>query len=181
MKVQTSRFGEIEISESDVISMPQGLIGFPELSRFVILEHDTGSPFKWLQAIDDGTIAFVIMSPLAFNPNYVADVSEDDVAPLDLQGADDAVVCVIATIPSDPKKMTANLKAPIIFNLQNKCGRQVILKESEFHTKHLIIEEMKKHAVQRNIIEEAQQMQPSKMDVPLTQDATSSENSSKNR
>jgi flagellar assembly factor FliW len=51
---------------------------------------------------------------------------------------------VIVTIPMDPKKMSANLKAPLVFNLNNKLGKQIILKDTQYQTKHFILEEMKK-------------------------------------
>lgn len=162
MKVQTSRFREIEVQESDVITLPEGLIGFPELVRYVILDHDTDSPFKWLQSIDDGTMAFVIISPLTFRPDYTVEVSEEEIATLKLENADDAVISVIVTIPMDPKKMSANLKAPLIFNLKNRMGKQVIVKDPQYHTKHFIMEEIKKYArkdLQNEIRSAAQQTQ----------------------
>ena len=58
IKVKTTRFSEIEVDEKDVIELPSGLIGFPELKSYVLLDHDKDSPFKWLQSLDDGAIAF---------------------------------------------------------------------------------------------------------------------------
>jgi flagellar assembly factor FliW len=146
LKCQTSRFGEIMVDENDIIQLPEGLIGFPELVRYVLLDHDSDSPFKWLQSVDDGNMAFVVISPLTFRPDYTVEVSEDEIAGLKLEKAEDAVVSVIVTIPSDPKKMSANLKAPLVFNLKNRCGKQVIVKDTQMQTKHFIMEEMKKFA-----------------------------------
>jgi flagellar assembly factor FliW len=146
LKFQTSRFGEIEVNEEDTIELPDGLIGFPELIKYVLLDHDSDSPFKWLQSLDDGNMAFVVISPLTFRPDYTAEVSEDEISGLKLSKPEDAVVSVIVTIPSDPKKMSANLKAPLIFNLRNRLGKQVILKDPQMLTKHYIMDEMKKFA-----------------------------------
>lgn len=162
MKVQTSRFREIEVQESDIITLPEGLVGFPELTHYVILDHDTDSPFKWLQSTDDGSMAFVIISPLTFRPDYTVEVSEEEIATLTLESADDAVISVIVTIPMDPKKMSANLKAPLIFNLKNRRGKQVIVKDAQYNTKHFIMEEIKKYArkdLQAEIRQSAQQTQ----------------------
>ena len=104
LKVQTSRFGEIEVDNADVITLPEGLVGFPELARYVLLDHDSDSPFKWLQSLDDGTMAFVVISPLTFRPDYTVEVTEEEIAILKLQSPDDAVISVIVTIPSDPQK-----------------------------------------------------------------------------
>lgn len=145
MKVNTSRFGEIEVNEEDLINMPEGIIGFPELNQFVLLDHDKDSPFKWLQAVSDAEMAFVVISPLAFRPDYMVEVSEEEVSLLRLTSAEHAVISVIVTIPMDPKKMSANLKAPLVFNLKNKIGKQVILKDTQYQTKHFIVDEMKRY------------------------------------
>ena len=159
MKVQTSRFGEIEVDDADIITLPEGLIGVPELVRYVLLDHDTDSPFKWLQSIDDGAMAFVVITPLTFRPDYTVEVTEEEIAVLKLENAEDAVISVIVTIPMDPKKMSANLKAPLVFNLNNRTGKQVIVKDAQYQTKHFIMEEIKKYAkkdVQADIRKTAQ-------------------------
>ncbi len=148
IKVKTTRFGEIDIDEKDVITLPAGIIGFPELKQYVLLDHDQDSPFKWLQALEDGAIAFVLINPLLFKPDYLVEVNEAEVADLGIEAEEDAVVSVIITMPSDPQKMTANLKAPVVFNLKNHKGRQIILNTSEYTTRHNIMEEMRKYQAQ---------------------------------
>lgn len=145
MKINTSRFGEIEVNEEDLINMPEGLIGFPELNQFILLDHDTDSPFKWLQSVGDPEMAFVVISPLSFRPDYLVEVTEEEVSNLKLVNSEQAVISVIVTIPMDPKKMSANLKAPLVFNLENKMGKQIILKDAQYQTKHFIMDEMKKY------------------------------------
>ena len=144
-KVKTTRFGEIEVDENETIELPHGLIGFPELKRFVLLDHDKDSPFKWLQSLEDGGIAFVLINPLLFKPDYSIEVTQAEVSDLDLKKEEDAVICAIITMPSNPKNMTANLKAPLIFNLQNRTGKQVILNTSQYNTRHNILDEMDKY------------------------------------
>jgi flagellar assembly factor FliW len=146
IKVQTTRFGEIEVKETDLLELPQGLIGFPELKRYVLLDHDKESPFKWLQSLDDGAIAFVLINPLLFKPDYTVEVTEAEVSDLELKAEEDAVISVIITIPTNPQNMTANLKAPLVFNLQNRRGKQLVLSNSSYTTRHNIMEEVKKQA-----------------------------------
>lgn len=145
LEVNTTRFGKVSVKEADVVELPQGLIGFPELKRYVLLDHDKESPFKWFQSLDDGAIAFVLINPLLFKPDYEVEVTESEVSGLALVNEEDAVISVIVTMPSNPQNMTANLKAPLIFNLQNRKGRQIILNDSQYTTRHNIMEEMKKH------------------------------------
>jgi len=147
IKVKTSRFGEIEVSENDLIELPNGLIGFPELKKYVLLDHDRQeSPFKWLQSLDDGAIAFVLINPLLFKPDYTVEVTEVEVADLEFKNEEDAVISVIVTIPSNPQNMTANLKAPLVFNLGNRRGKQLVLSNSQYTTRHNIMDEVRSHA-----------------------------------
>lgn len=153
IKVKTSRFGDIEVKKDDMIELPAGLIGFPELKEFVLLDHDKDSPFKWFQSIDDGTIAFVLINPLLFKADYEVEVTEAEIADLTLESEDDAVISVIVTMPTNPQLMTANLKAPLIFNLKNRRGKQIILTSNTYTPRHNIMEEMKK---QNKTLKEAQ-------------------------
>jgi flagellar assembly factor FliW len=159
MKVKTTRFGEIDVPEGDVIHLPSGLIGFPELKQYVLLDHDKDSPFKWFQSLEDGAIAFVLIDPLLFNPEYVAEVTDAELAELDVQTEEDLVISVIVTVPSNPQNMTANLKAPLIFNLKNRRGKQVILNTSSYTTRHNIMEEVRKRTAgdEASTIQEAVQ------------------------
>jgi flagellar assembly factor FliW len=163
VKVKTTRFGEIEVKEADIVQLPNGLIGFPELKKYVILDHDQQSPFKWLQSLDDGAIAFVLINPLLFRPDYTVEVNEAEVAELEIQDEKDAVISVIVTMPSNPQNMTANLKAPLVFNLKNRKGRQVILSNPEYTTRHNIMDEIQKRTdsadseVLQKVIEQAKE------------------------
>lgn len=145
-KIKTSRFGEIEVDENDLIFLPGGLIGFPELKEYVLLDHDKSSPFKWLQSLTDGNIAFVVINPLTFKPDYAVEVSESEISELELDSEDDAVISTIVTMPNNPQSMTANLKAPLVFNLKNRKGKQLILNNSAYSTRHNILDEMKKNS-----------------------------------
>lgn len=153
------------MKETDTIELPAGLIGFPELKRYVMLDHDKDSPFKWLQSLDDGAIAFVLINPLLFKPDYTVEVTEAEVSELDLAAEEDAVISVIITMPSNPQNMTANLKAPLIFNLKNRRGKQIILNNPAYTTRHNIMDEVKKRtattdaAAGQSVVEQAKTQQ----------------------
>jgi len=174
IKVMTTRFGEIEVKDGEQLELPVGLIGFPELKRYVLLDHDKESPFKWLQSLDDGAIAFVLINPLLFKPDYTVEVTEAEVADLEIKSEDDAVISVIITIPTNPQNMTANLKAPLVFNLQNRRGKQLVLNQAAYTTRHNIMEEIKKQSVAadtsvvQEAIEKAKAAQDSAKDVKGT-------------
>ncbi len=130
MKVTTTRFGDIEYRDDMVLTFPSGLIGFPEATRFLILDHDRQVPFKWLQSVDDGALAFVIMDPAVFKPDYRVSVARDCLPDLGCLKEDDLLMFVVLTVPSDdPIRMTANLRGPVIVNHRTRMAKQVILHE----------------------------------------------------
>ena len=78
MKIATARFGEIEVIPEEIIEFAEGLLGFEDAHRFVILNHQDGSPFRWLQCVDNGDLAFVIIEPLNFMFEYDLSISDSD-------------------------------------------------------------------------------------------------------
>lgn len=139
MKIHTTRFGEIEVEDEAVISVPGGLIGFSDQERYVIIEHKPESPFFWFQAVDRPDLAFVIANPFAFKPDYDLNLSEDILADLGIEDPEDMVVYVIMTIPHGrPQDMTANLLGPLIINTKSRTVRQIILDDSEYSHRYPI-------------------------------------------
>ncbi|MDI6869873.1 MAG: flagellar assembly protein FliW [Bacillota bacterium] len=143
MEVKSTRFGQFEVAEEKVLRFPDGLLGFEHCKRFVILEHDPETPFKWLQSVDDPDLAFVIISPAEFMPEYSVELGRDDVVKLGLKDADDAAVYVLVVIPEDPSAMTANLQGPLVLNAERRLGRQVVLADGRYRTRHPILAELR--------------------------------------
>jgi len=146
MKITTARFGEIDIVPDEIIEFSEGLLGFDESRRFIILNPQDGSPFRWLQCVENGDLAFVIIEPLNFMFAYDLDISDSDAAFLGLEKAEDAVLYSIVTIPENPSDMTANLQGPLVINVKTRKGRQVISTNSHHSVKARILDEMKKRA-----------------------------------
>lgn len=146
MKISTARFGEIEVVPEEVIDFAEGLLGFEDAHRFVILNPQDESPFRWLQCTENGDLAFVIIEPLNFMFEYDLSISDSDAGFLGLQTAEDAVLYVIVTIPENPSDMTANLQGPIVINAKNRKGRQVISTNNRHSVRTRILDEMKRRA-----------------------------------
>ena len=109
MKVLTTRFGELDIPENLLIRMTKPILGFEQLQRYVIVETDDFEPFKWYQSIDDPEVAFVIVNPLLFYPDYSIEVNPKEIEELQVDNVADVATYAIVTIPSDYAKMTINL------------------------------------------------------------------------
>jgi len=142
LKIKTSRFGEINVSENDLIYLPEGLIGFSTLNHFALI-NDKGSDFKWLQSLDEDEFAILIARP-DFLPDYKVDISKYDAESIKLVDTKNAVFFVIVTIPEDVKNMSVNLQAPLILNLKDKIAKQVVLSDEELYpTKHFVFRKIK--------------------------------------
>jgi len=145
--IKTIRFGDLQVHTDRLITMPNGILGFPECKRYVMLDHDEESPFKWLQCADDPDLAFVVTDPLVFFHDYRIDVKPEELGVLELKNAQDAAILVILSLVGGPRNMTANLQGPIIINSVNRVGKQVVLKEGKYNTRHGLFPDLNAEAV----------------------------------
>jgi flagellar assembly factor FliW len=144
VKVKTKPYGDIEVSERQVIDFPEGILGFDSIEKFVLLEEE-GSPFFWLQAFNEPELAFVIIQPVDFMGAYDLVISQSDLETVGAGKPDELLVFSIVTIPvQNPADMTANLQGPIIINAEKRLGKQAISLSDNYRVKHKILEEMKK-------------------------------------
>ena len=146
--VWTSRFGDLCVDEELVINMPNGLIGFEQCRRFIVVTANESSSFRWFQSLDDGSIAFPIIEPRHFKPDYVPTISDTDARLLGLTPETPKLVFAVVTVPKrDPRGMTANLLAPLVINAATKMGRQVIVTDEQYTTRHSIVDEMERAGI----------------------------------
>lgn len=131
MTIQTSRFGELEVSEDTLLTFPSGLVGFPAIQQFVVLDVAEDSYYQWFQAIKEPDLALVIIDVHFLDPEFQAQVSDEGLAELDITQRDPILIMAVVTIPSGhPEQATANLRAPLVVNLRTRKGKQLILHES---------------------------------------------------
>lgn len=131
MIIQGTRFGDIDYQAEDVIHLDEGLIGFPGLSEFILVDHKPDSPFRWLQSVDEAPLAFLVTEPRQFVPDY---------NPLASKGAE--IVFTTVAIPAGKAHdMTLNLAGPIMIDAASKRGRQVVLDDGSYTVKHRVFAE----------------------------------------
>ncbi len=137
----TTRFGNVEVLEENIIHFPDGIPGFEGNKDWYFLgeqEH----PVKWLQNLEDGSIALPIIAPQAVCPEYDARVQDSELESIHPESADDLVLVSVVSIPPDaPWNMTVNLRAPIIVNKRLNLGSQVIALNEEYGVRHLVFPE----------------------------------------
>ncbi|MFS8544165.1 MAG: flagellar assembly protein FliW [Limnochordales bacterium] len=143
MRLHSPRFGEIEVREDDIIHFPSGILGFEDVRRYLLLEHSEGGVFHILQGVDDPAVAFVLIDPRTFRPDYQVAVAPEAIKDLKLEDGEEAVVLAIVTVPpGKPEAMTANLQAPIVINANKRLGCQVVLPDGPYGLRHPILAEL---------------------------------------
>lgn len=144
MKVNTSRFGTVDVADSDIVEFSDGLLGFEGLKRFFIVDPADDTLILWLQSVDSSEVAFPILEPKLFKGDYKVRLSANELRSLKIDSttSKDTLVYCILTIPHDVSTMTANLKAPIVVNTASRVARQVVLQENEYSVKFSMYREL---------------------------------------
>jgi len=143
MKLQTKYHGEIEIKDTEVIEFSTGIPGFINEKKFVILRLEEESPFFILQSVEKPTLAFVLAIPFLYFKDYEIELDGNTISQLQIEREQDVSVYSILTVKEPFEKTTANLQAPIIINNQSKRGKQIILTNTSYKTKHALFEQVK--------------------------------------
>ncbi len=124
MKVDTSRFGPLEIDAQDVIDFPTGLLGLENCRHWVLLADATNDAMGWMQSTTRPEIALAVVSPRRFVPDYQVRVFRSELETLELNDLSDAQV--LAIVGKNDRSITLNLKAPLVIHLSRRLGRQVV-------------------------------------------------------
>jgi flagellar assembly factor FliW len=146
--ISTTRFGQVQISQEDIINFSEGLLGFIELRKFVLLDDPSDDIFVWLQSCESPGVAFPVLEPEIFHPNYNISLTKSESDLIKLTAGQKPRVFSIITIPEDPTQMTANLKAPIVINTKNKIARQCVLQDNNLAIRELIFAKLQQRVVQ---------------------------------
>lgn len=147
MKVSSVRFGDLEVSTEDTLIFNEGILGFENLTRFFIVDPGDDTLVMWLQSLEDGAIAFPIIEPQVFRPEYAVDLLPFELRGLELENMTNAKIYTILTIPQDVTEMSANLKAPIIINRSKNIARQIVLQDNKLSVRHKMYKELKAHII----------------------------------
>ena len=146
MKANTRIFGEIEIEDEKIITQEKGMIGFPDLNHFALIfdeeKEQKDTTIMWLQSMDEPDIAFPVMMPHVVKEDYDPNVSEAAIAPLGDLTPENTYLLVTVTVPRNIKEFSVNLKAPIIINMDNHKGMQLIV-EDDYPVKYRVYDFLK--------------------------------------
>ena len=143
MKVETSRFGTIDISEKEIVRFPEGLYGFEKETEFTLLPFNPNveSPMEWMQSLKSDHLAFVVTDPYLYLPDYKLKLSEEDKKRVELEEDDLFLTRAIVTIPENYSEMTVNLIAPLVINKDKGVAKQFVLTNMDYDTRHYLLPE----------------------------------------
>lgn len=139
MKIQTKFHGEIEINDEHIYTFHNGIPGFLEEKKFILLPLEE-TPFFVLQSVKTKEVAFIVINPFDVFPTYEVDLAQDVLDDLRIESEQDVVIFVILTVREPFEDSTANLQAPIILNLNSKLGKQYIMSTHQYTTQHQFIQ-----------------------------------------
>jgi flagellar assembly factor FliW len=145
--IQTTRFGAVQLQSEDVIDFPEGILGFNDLRKFVLLDDPNDEIFAWLQSCEVAQIAFPVLEPELFTTNYTVGLTKHDLESLGLQKQEKTRSFSIITIPEDATQMTANLKAPVVINIEKRCARQIVLQDNNLAIREPIFAKLQSRVV----------------------------------
>jgi flagellar assembly factor FliW len=135
-----SRFGAVEHDWRMPLHMPAGLLGFPEVKEYLIVDPEPALPVKWLQARDELHLAFVITDPFCLLPDYQVDLSHLDLMDVGAPDTTNLFLVAIVTLPREPTTYpTVNLQGPVLINRTNGWAKQLVLVQGTYHTHHPLL------------------------------------------
>lgn len=137
MEIQTTRFGTLEVDDSRIIHVAKGLLGFPQHTRFALIQTSEENYFFWLQSVDEPGLAFVVTDPTIFFKDFDVPVREETRTDLELQ--DDAAIQLFVICNKVDNWLTGNLLGPIVVNAANRQAEQVVLTEKKWTTRQPLL------------------------------------------
>jgi len=162
-KIQTTRFGEIEVGDDHVIHFKDGMIGFSKLKEYTLIESPGMPLILWLQSVDEPDIAFPLVEPYFFKKDYKVNLSDSDKHSLGFQEGDRQKLLTVMTIPENMTQMTVNLKAPVVVDINRSSGAQIIMQDRSLEVRTPAFEHFNRAVTNFSIEQSAQ-------DVPVPQE-----------
>lgn len=136
MKLDTKYHGVKEFEEKDIINFNKGIPGFEDLKKFILFKVEDNEVFSILHSVEDDSVGLVVVSPFYLIKDYELRLDEEKINELKIDNPEDVLVLNTVTLSQKIENITVNLKAPIIINIKNNLGEQIILDNSKYVIKH---------------------------------------------
>lgn len=137
MEIDTTRFGRIAVDESRILNIPKGLLGFPDASRYALIQTNEENYFFWLQCLDNPNLAFVVTDPSIFFSDYSVPMKQELLE--EVNATDQQALQVFVICNKVGEWLTGNLLGPIVVNVANCQASQVVLTEKKWTTRQPLV------------------------------------------
>lgn len=136
MKIDSPRFGSLEVDSNKLIEFPAGLPGFEDCKQFTLIElADRPQAVAVLQSVDQPDLAFSVTTPDLLGLQYEFALSAEEESLLGNPRAEDVAVLLILRREADDElqrragdaALRANLTAPLVINGANRRGLQKVI------------------------------------------------------
>lgn len=141
VRITSTRFGEMEVEDEDLIHFPVGIPGFEDRRRWVLVGDDDNA-IMWLHSTDDGSLAIPVTPPEAVKSDYNAKLPSESLELVGKENLDDVILLIVVAIPPGrPWEMTANLRAPILVNRSTRIATQAIALNEDYDFRYPVLDE----------------------------------------
>ncbi len=134
MIIKDTIFGDIQYTEEDLLLLPLGLVGMPQLTRFLILDFEEEHAFKALISTEEPGINFLISDPRNFRSDFDFSLLSPTREALKVETDEDQAIFVLCTWRGKFDNTTGNLLGPIVVNVKTRKAMQVILERGSYTT-----------------------------------------------
>jgi flagellar assembly factor FliW len=136
MIIKTKFLGEVEIREEDILVFPDGILGFEESRKFILLPIPENEFFSILQDVEREYVSFIVTDPWKFKTDYEMEVPDNELLRINIRKKEEIAMLSIVTLSDVFEKSTMNLLAPLILNTENRIGKQYVLNNVSYSSKH---------------------------------------------
>ncbi|GAX59815.1 flagellar assembly factor [Candidatus Scalindua japonica] len=140
MLLKTRLFGEIDVKDEEVIYFTKPILGFDNCREYLLMQNESIFPTFWLQSINDPNLAFPVVSPFSVDDNYSINLQSPDLEDVKLKSIDDALVLTLMVVPQSLSSIRTNLRAPIIYNPENRIAKQLILYDEKYPIHYYVLD-----------------------------------------
>ena len=141
LQLDTRNFGRMSIDESEIIRFELGILGFEDVHEYALLGDQERSGFFWLQSVDGSDVSLIVADPFALYPKYSVNLDTADSTLLAVKDPEKLLTLCVIVIPMDIRDMRMNLKAPLLINLENRKGIQIVQYEEDLPIRFYLLQQ----------------------------------------
>lgn len=130
--------GEQIVLKSGSVLFEKGLPGFDGFKKFDLSALEQTGFFN-LSSSEEKEISLLLVDPYIYFPNYEVEIDDSVMGRLNIKDANDVLILNVVTLNNDVEKITINLRAPIIVNINTGDSEQIILSREDYLVRQSLV------------------------------------------